>query len=141
MRRTIAEGALIEGAYDLKCAVRLAETPAAPAGLREPLAALVRRSVAAHDPNDEHAPVLELAAGPQSLVADLVAGRLDAAVAALIAGQQDDGGWTPFWDWAFVDAAAWAKAKRDWRGWLTREAVETLAAWGRVAGGPPTPAL
>jgi hypothetical protein len=132
MLRTLALGAPIEGAYDLKCAIRLAETPAAPAKVRGPLAALVRSSVAAHDPNDEHAPVLELAPRPGSLVADLLADRIDAAVATLIAGQQDDGGWTPFWDWAFVDAGAWGKAKSDWCGWLTREALETLTAWGRV---------
>ncbi|MFI4934756.1 MAG: hypothetical protein ACHP7N_09080 [Caulobacterales bacterium] len=132
MRLTLSETTLIEGAYDLKCAVRLAETPAAPADLRQPLADLVRRSVAAHDPADEHASALELAPRPDSLVADLVADRLDAAVSALIEGQQADGGWIPFWDWSFVDATAWAKAKQDWRGWLTREALELLQAHGRV---------
>lgn len=54
------------------------------------------------------------------------------ALIALIAAQADDGGWTPFWDWGFVDAKAWAKAKADWRGQLTREALEVLLAYGRV---------
>ena len=42
------------------------------------------------------------------------------------------GGWTPFWDWGFVDAEAWETARRAWRGWLTREALEVLLAYGRV---------
>ena len=134
MRQTVAETPVIESAYDLKCAIRLAETPEAPADLREALTTLVRGSVAAHDPDDEHAPVLELAPRPDSLVADLVASRVDSAAETLIAGQQADGGWIPFWDWSFVDADAWARAQRDWRGWITREALETLTAWGRVEG-------
>ena len=122
MRQTVAETPVIESAYDLKCAIRLAETPQTPADLRGALTTLVRGSTAAHDPNDEHAPVLELA-GPRTWSER----RGD-----LIAGQQPDGGWTTFWDWSFVDAAAWAKAQRDARGWITRETIETLRAWGRV---------
>jgi hypothetical protein len=58
MGATLAEFPLIESAYDLKCAIRLAEGAATPPSLREQASAAVRRSVAAHDPNDEHAPVL-----------------------------------------------------------------------------------
>ena len=132
LRRAIAETELIESAYDLRCALRLAETGAAPADLVLLLKSLVLRSVAAHAPGDEHAPTLALAPTPASLAAAAVSGRLDGAIAALIEGQQPDGGWTPFWDWSFVDARAWERAKRDWRGWLTREALETLMAHGRV---------
>jgi len=135
MRRTLAETQAIEGAYDLKCAVWLASSEAAPADIQGGLTDLVRRSIAAHDPGDEHAPVFELAGSPASPFADAVADRVGPALDALIAAQADDGGWRPFWDWSFVDAAAWAKAERDWRGWLTREALETLRAWGRIAGG------
>ena len=131
-RQTMADTALIESAYDLKCAARLAETRAAPADLRGDLAALVRRSIEAHDPADEHLSPLELAPTPQSLFADAVAARAGPAIEALIAGQQADGGWPLFWDWSFVDKAAWAKARRDWRGERTRDAIETLKAWGRV---------
>jgi hypothetical protein len=134
MRRTVAETPLIEGAYDLKCAVRLAEAPGVPDDLRQPLTALVIRSALAHDPDDPHGALLELAPTPASLLATPLADRLDAACAALIGAQQPDGGWAPFWDWSFVDEAAWSRAKRDWRGWLTREAIEALRAWGRVEG-------
>lgn len=134
MRRTVAETALIEGAYDLKCAVRLADAPGLPEDLRAPLRALVVRSALAHDPNDEHGGVLDLAPTPSSFMAEPLADRIEAAFAALVAAQQPDGGWNPFWDWSFVDEAAWAKAKHDWRGWLTREAIEALQAWGRVEG-------
>ncbi|HTX47839.1 MAG TPA: hypothetical protein VME40_00490 [Caulobacteraceae bacterium] len=134
MRRTLAETSVIEGAYDLKCAARLSEARDAPSDLAAPLAGLVRRSLGAHDPNDEHLSVLEIAPTPASAFGDAVAGAIEPALGASIAGQQADGGWTMFWDWSFVDAKDWAKAKKDWRGWLTREAIETLRAYGRVEG-------
>jgi hypothetical protein len=40
--------------------------------------------------------------------------------------------WNPDWNWGFVDAKAWTQAERDWRGWMTRENLETLLAHGRV---------
>ncbi|HEY3796731.1 MAG TPA: hypothetical protein VGL58_00125, partial [Caulobacteraceae bacterium] len=132
LRAEIAALQVIESAYDLKCAVRLAETPEAPADLVEALDPLIHRSLAAQDPADEHGPALDYAAGPNSRYADAVAPRVDAAIAALLSQQDDDGGWKLFWEWGFVDAAAWAKAKRDARGWVTREALETLRAWGRI---------
>jgi hypothetical protein len=60
--------------------------------------------------------------------------RIEPGLVALIGAQAEDGGWTPFWDWSFVDADAWDRARRAWRGWLTREALETLLAYGRVEG-------
>ncbi|HEX4199324.1 MAG TPA: hypothetical protein VHZ26_17955 [Caulobacteraceae bacterium] len=134
MRRTLADTEVIEGAYDLKCAVRLAETESAPADLRQRLTDLVARSALASDPADPHAAVLELAPAPASLLAAPLADRIEAALDALVAAQQPDGGWPVFWDWSFVDAAAWTKARHDWRGWITRDAIEALRAWGRVEG-------
>jgi hypothetical protein len=131
-RETIAATRLIESAYDLKCAARLAETPSAPADLRSDLDALVRRSIEAHDPADVHLSPLELAPTPQSLFADAVAVRAGPAIDALIASQQPDGGWPLFWDWGFVDKVAWARAKRDARSSITREALETLHAYDRI---------
>ena len=132
--RALAETEVIESAYDLKCAIRLAETPNAPAELVAALVPLICRSLAARDVDDEHGSAAEFAPTPASRFADAVAGRIDAALEALIAGQTEDGGWSLFWDWSFVDAKAWAKAKKDWRGWITREALETLRAYGRVEG-------
>jgi hypothetical protein len=132
MRRTIAKCAGIDGAYDLRCAVILAETEQAPADLRAALGELLLRSVAEHDADDDHAPALDLAPEPGSLLAGALANQIEPASATLIAGQQEDGGWAPFWDWAFVDAAAWDVAKQAWRGGLTRLAVEALSDHGRV---------
>src|SRR5580704_12893154 len=87
MRRTLAATPLIEGAYDLKCAMRLAETPGVPEDLRAPLAALVISSAIAHDPNDEHFPALEMAPTPSSLLAGPLADRIEPAVEALSAAQ------------------------------------------------------
>jgi hypothetical protein len=132
LRRTVAETDLIEGAYDLKCALRLAESDAGPPDIARPLGLLLRRSLAAHDAADEHASPFDAAPTPASPFADVVDRRIEPALVALIDAQAEDGGWTPFWDWSFVDAGAWAKAQRDWRSQLTREALETLLRWERV---------
>jgi hypothetical protein len=134
MRRTLTDIEVIEGAYDLKCAARLADTEGLPDDLRERLEVLVVRSALASNPADPHAAVLELAPRPSCLLAAALADRIDEALDALIAAQQPDGGWLFFWDWSDVDAAAWTKAKRDWRGWITRDAVDALRAYGRVEG-------
>ena len=134
LRRKLTGLELLEGAYDLKCAIRLAESDGLPADLAKPLEAVVRRSIAAHDPADEHASPFDAAPTPASPFADLVDGRIEAALTALIDSQAEDGGWTwnPEWNWGFVDKKAWADAHRDWRGQVTREALETLMAYGRV---------
>ena len=134
LRRTLGETQLLEGAYDLKCAIRLAEADGLPADLAKPLDALVRRSIAAHDPADEHTSPFDAAPTPSSPFADLVDGRIEAALTSLIDSQAEDGGWiwNPEWAWGFVDKKAWADAHRDWRGWITRENLETLMAYGRV---------
>jgi hypothetical protein len=134
LRRALAEIEVLEGAYDLKCAIRLAEADGLPAGLAKPLEALVRCSIAAHDPADDHASPFDAARAPSSPFADLVDGRIEAGLTGLIDSQAEDGGWTwnPEWNWGFVDKKAWADAHRDWRGWITRENLETLIAYGRV---------
>ena len=136
LRRALAETKLLEGAYDLKCAIRLAQADGLPADLAKPLDALVRRSIAAHDPDDEHASPFDAAATPSSPFADLVDGHIEAALTGLIESQAEDGGWiwNPDWHWGYVDKKAWAEAHRDWRGQLTRETLETLLAYGRVEG-------
>jgi hypothetical protein len=134
LRRALPAFDVLEGAYDLKCAIRLAESDGLPADLAPPMNALVRRSIAAHDPEDAHTSPFDAAPTPASPFADLVDGRIEAALGQLIDSQAEDGGWTwnPDWNWGFVDKKAWADAHRDWRGQLTRETLETLLAYGRV---------
>jgi hypothetical protein len=108
------------------------ETPNAPVELVTAVDGLIRRSLAARAADDEHGAAHEFAPTPASRYAEAVAGRIDAALDALVAGHGADGGWRLFWDWSFVDAKAWAKAKKDWRGCATREAIETLRAYGRI---------
>jgi hypothetical protein len=134
LRYTLAETEVIENAYDIKCAIRLAESDGLPPDLARPLDGLLRSSIAAHDPDDAHASPFDAAAAPASPFADMVDGRIELALTALIAAQCDDGGWpwNPDWDWSFVDKAAGAAAVRAWRGVVTREALETLMAYGRV---------
>jgi hypothetical protein len=134
LRRALAEIPVLEGAYDLKCAIRLAEADGLPADLAKPLEALVRRSIAAHDPADDHASPFDAAPTPASPFADVVDGRIESALNALIDSQTEDGGWAwnPDWSWGFVDKKAWAAAHSDWRGWISRENLETLMAYGRV---------
>ena len=134
LRNALAGMALIENAYDLKCAIRLAESDGLPADIAKPLEALIRHSVAVHDPTDEHASPFDAAATPASPFADVVNGRIEPALKRLIETQAEDGGWAwnPDWNWGYVDKPAWAAAERDWRGQLTRENLETLLAYGRV---------
>jgi hypothetical protein len=139
LRRALDEVRLIEGAYDLKCAARLCAAPGIPADLKRLLLERVVRSELAHDPGDEHGSALDLAPTPSSPLAEALAPRIDAAIDVLITAQDEDGGWPLFWDWSFVDEAAWAKAKRDWRGALTREALQMLTAWRRIDQPAPLP--
>ena len=134
LRRTLAETELIESPYDLKCAIRLAESEGLPPDLARPLDGLLRRSIAPHDPADAHTSPFDAASRPESPFADVVDGRLEPALTALIAAQRDDGGWpwNPDWDWSFVDKSAGGAAVKAWRGVVTREALETLLAYGRV---------
>lgn len=128
----LAAGAAPRGAYDIKCALRLIRTAATPVDLRAPLEALAREAIGALAPDDDaHAPLLELAPGER--LADLFTGGVDAAFDRLLTAQAADGSWPPFWDWSAVDAPAWRAAERDWRGVLTRQALEALLAYGRVA--------
>ena len=129
----LAAGAEPRGAYDIKCALRLIRTAATPVDVRAPLEVLALQAIAGLDPDDAHAPLLELAPAPGARLADLFAARVDAAFDHLLAEQAADGGWSPFWDWSAVDATAWRAAERDWRGVLTRQALEALLAYGRVA--------
>jgi hypothetical protein len=116
LRRTLAEARIIEGAYDLMCAARLANAPGVPADLRRSLIERVVRSELAHDAGDVHGSSLDLAPTPASPFAEPLAARIDPAIDKLIAAQEPDGGWPLFWDWSFVDADAGKPLRRAARG-------------------------
>ena len=124
----------LDGAYDIKALVSLIETGQTPAHVRGPAEALLQATRASFDPNDPHASPLDLAPRPRAGEPVVVSEAIEASLAELIAGQDDDGGWRPFWNWSAVDGAAWTAAERDWRGILTRTALETLAAYDRIDG-------
>jgi hypothetical protein len=71
-------------------------------------------------PGEVHGP-LEFAPAPSSMARALFAPSvIDAHLDHLIASQQDDGGWTFNW-------LAWSPAaERDWRGYLTVDALQNL---------------
>jgi len=120
---------LLDGAYDLMAAWRLAETPGLPAPLATGLARLLTASIAALPPDDPHVNFLELASGPH---VGLTAGRFATAADQAIATQQPDGNWAPFWDWSETSAAGWFAAEADWKSLLTRRTIEVLAAHNRI---------
>jgi hypothetical protein len=117
-------------AFDLKCAASLIEAPATPATVRERLQTVLVRSVREHDAGDPHLPFLEIAPHPESVLAKAFPERAGPALTAMIAEQQPDGSWQPFWNWSDVDQAAWNKAELEWRGVLTRQAIEALLSYG-----------
>ncbi|HVJ52476.1 MAG TPA: hypothetical protein VM689_08450 [Aliidongia sp.] len=121
---------ILTGAYDLKAALRLAETQDLPALLWHRLASVLRASAPRLD--DPHATALELVPKPGSLLHAVLADRVEADIERLIAAQQPDGSWAPFWDWRAVSPNAWVEAERDWRSVLTRQALELLHAHGRI---------
>jgi len=124
----------LDGAYDIKAIMRLIETNEAPAELRDPAEALMIATRAAFDPKDAHASPLDLAPRPRPGQPPSVSETMEASLQALVDGQDDDGGWRPFWDWSAVDASAWREAEAAWRSILTRMALETLDAYGRIEG-------
>jgi hypothetical protein len=124
---------------DLLCALRLAATPQLPAALRARLDAHLRQAVAAAvitTParwGDYVLRPLEVAPAPDAPYADLFPEAIQANLDYLIDTQGADGAWTPVWSWAPLDAVAWTKAEREWKGVLTLAALRELDAWGRVA--------
>jgi hypothetical protein len=92
---------------------------------------LIDQKLAALDPDEQgetHSP-LSFAPDPDSLARVLFdKSVIDAHLDHLAAGQLEDGGWMFNWP-------AWSPAaERDWRGFLTVEALRTLRANGRIAG-------
>jgi hypothetical protein len=126
---------------DFHVALDLAEAAHLSGDLRTRVGAVLRRVIdqtVEHDPAQWGNYVLQpLAAAPRpdSLLAPLIDRNLiETNLDYLVANQTDDGAWPLAWNWAFVDAAAWAQAEREWRGMLAVNHLRTLLAFGRIEG-------
>ena len=73
-----------------------------------------------------------VAESPAAPFAGALAGPIADNLDWLIDTQAPDGAWSPAWDWSFVDAEAWARAKRAWQGLLTVKTLRALRAYGRL---------
>ena len=128
------------GKSDFLCLRELAETDGLPDGLAEKLtrwlAGLLPDLVqtAAERWRDYGLTPLEAAPRPGTPWAQaLDPAELDASLDELIDHQLDDGSWPLTWSWAFIDAQAWARAEREWKGvWIVNH-LSSLKAFGRLA--------
>jgi hypothetical protein len=123
--------------HDALCYLRLAEQLRG--GDRQQVADKLRRVVAAIVPKasdswaDYGATPLQFAPSPDSLLA----GCFDSEVLQrnldfLIDRQQPDGCWAPNWSWGRFPSD-WERARKEWQGILTLEALRALRGYGRLA--------
>lgn len=125
---------------DLLCFIDLLETNNLPRETHESILDKLRRAVPAsveQDPQKWMEYVmqpLQAVRSPHSpLTGTIDAAVIDANLDFMVAQQGADGAWSPVWSWDFVDAAAWAAAKREWKGVLTLNNLITLRDYGRLA--------
>ena len=128
------------GMHDLLAILDLAGADNLPAGLRRPIVGKLRRVVGhavVTDPKQwgEYAlRPLQVAPAPDSLLASHVDRQaIDANLDYEIEQQMADGSWDLAWSWDFVDATAWAKAEKDWKGLHAVNNLRIFAAYGRIA--------
>ena len=126
--------------HDLLALLELAEADNVPAGIRDSVVDKLRRAAGhavAADPAqwaEYSLRPLQVAPSPDSLLAAAVdRAAVDANLDYEIERQSADGSWDLAWFWDFVDAAAWARAERDWKGYHAVNILRTLAAYGRLA--------
>ncbi len=107
--------------HDLLSLVRLAETPAVPAVLRNKAADRARAAAPALVVRDPQAwstyaaaPLL-LAPRADSLLTPVLGTATASHLDYEIAHQAPDGSWGPNWDWAGAFPHDWRQAERDWR--------------------------
>lgn len=94
-------------------------------------AMILDQGLVALDPaasGDVHSP-LDYAPTPESMARRLFSDSvIEAHLDALVAAQQDDGGWRVPWP-------SWTPAAGiEWRGWMTVHALKVLRAYGRLPG-------
>lgn len=120
------------------CALRLAETDALPESFRSRLVPRLRGQVfevVARDPEQWASyctPPLWAAPVPDSLVADLLREEVQRHLDYLIETQAPEGHWSPFWSWGAFYPGVWARARCEWCGHLTLNALVSLRAYGRL---------
>jgi hypothetical protein len=128
--------------HDLLCYVGLAGARHLPAAARGAVITKLRRSIPLSIERDPEAwtayslQPLDVAPAPEAPLAQvvdrtLIETNLDSWIDQLPPGEL----WPIPWNWAFVDAAAWAQAQRDWQGYLAVNRLRVLHAYGRVEAG------
>jgi hypothetical protein len=127
--------------HDLLCYVGLAEARHLPAAARGAIITKLRRAIPAsieHNPDAWAAyslQPLDVAPSPDAALASaidrsLIETNLDHWIEQLPPGDL----WPIPWNWAFVDADAWAQAQRDLKGYLAVNRLRVLQAYGRIEG-------
>jgi len=127
--------------HDLIGVAHLLDAPHLSPGLRR---RLLERVVALAEEGVGHGPEdwvgyglkpLALAPRPDTALASVLAGPVQAHLDHLIATQGDEGAWWPNWSWGDdADPEAWAASRVAWAGMLTLDALRHLRAFGRLAG-------
>ena len=126
------------GGSDLEYAIILAETKNLPQHYATRLKARIREAIPAvvvRDPAKWESyciTPLRVVPSPQSFGADLIQDELQIHLDYQIAHQTPDGTWDPTWSWGKSYPEVWEKAKLEWCGHLTLEAVTQLRAFGRI---------
>jgi hypothetical protein len=125
--------------HDFASLQRLAETENLPDDVRSALVARLLRalpqtvSLQTSTWEDYGLQPLQVLGRPDSFLAPLVAADVLAANAEFWEHQQlPDGSWPIPWDWAFVDADAWAQAERDRKGMQIVDKLLVLRAFSRL---------
>ncbi len=128
------------GMHDLLALLELVEADNVPEAIRRPLVDKLRRvtrNAVETDPTrwaEYTLQPLQVAPAPDALLAPAVDRRaIEANLDMVVESQAADGSWDLPWSWDFVDAAAWAQAERDWKGFHAVNRLRVLVAHGRLA--------
>jgi hypothetical protein len=124
--------------HDLIGAVRLLDAPGVDAAVAAELRGLLAPAAlsavrAAGGGGGYGLTPLSVAPGPDSELAQALAGEVRAQLDELIHQQAEDGAWWPVWSWGEPEpGSAGARSRVAWAGVLTLEALKSLQAFGRI---------
>jgi hypothetical protein len=128
--------------HDLLCYVGLAGARHLPAAARGAVITRLRQAIPYSVERDPEAwaayslQPLDVAPAPAAeLASALDPSLIEANLDSWIEQLPPDELWPIPWNWAFVDAAAWAQAQRDWQGHLAVQRLRVLQAYGRIEQG------